>query len=641
MVSQPMTHTSYRKAAAFALGSIFLLTILRTAWISDDAMITMRTVLNFEHGYGLRFNIDERVQAYTHPLWMFVLAAFSSLTSNIYTGTFAASILTSLLAYWLLLCRLGGLRGGAIVAGLALLLSKAYIDYATSGLENPLSHVLLIVSVLLAIRIDRAPDTRTLALFFGVVSLAYLTRPDALVLVFPLSLWVLYRCRYLPLKHVARSVVIGGLPAILWTLFSTWYYGFPFPNTAYAKLGTGIEWSERVRQGIRYLIQSADHDPLTLTVILAGLALGFTRDAVSRAISLGILLHIAYLLNIGGDFMEGRFLTVPLMAAAISIARQDLDFRGMSVVCGGVLLMGSASFKSTVLSTSEFDIPEVRANGISDERGYYFQKHGLLPALAGYEAPGKAFRFNQPDWTAYEYRVQPTCQLGALGLKSGPHVHLVDECALSDPLLARMPAKVNRHWRIGHFYRQFPTDYLKSLELRSNEIKDPAMRQYYEYIRLVTRGPLNHPARLKAIVKLNAGRVPLPDMEPYRTAFVPRVSGSQTATYRHLPKELSGSTWDSAANTQFSTNLDIQVEPPIPADWIDLSLSRDGAAEYAIYTLRQGAWQELARIPAQDSKGMGIHRIRAATSQDAPISAVRISVVQGDGRYALGHLRLD
>lgn len=636
-----MTHNSYRKAAAFALGCVFLLTIFRTAWISDDAMITMRTVLNFEHGYGLRFNIDERVQAYTHPLWMFVLAAFSSLASNIYAGTFAASIVTSLLAYWLLICRLGGLRGGAIVAGLALLLSKAFVDYATSGLENPLSHVLLIVSVILAIRIDRTPGTRTLGLFFGAVSLAFLTRPDALVLVFPLSLWVLYRCRHLPLKDLAKSVVIGGLPAILWTLFSTYYYGFPFPNTAYAKLGTGIEWSERIRQGIRYLVQSTNDDPLTVAILITGLALGFTRDALSRALALGILLHIGYLLNIGGDFMEGRFLTVPLMAAAISIARQHLDFKGMSVVCGAVLLMGSAGFKSTIFSTSEFDIPDVRVNGISDERGFYFQKHGLLPALVGYEASGRAFRFRQPDWTAYEYRVQPTCQLGALGLKSGPHVHLVDECALSDPLLARIPAKVNRHWRIGHFYRQFPTDYLKSLELRSNEIKDPAMRQYYEYIRLVTRGPLNHPARLKAIVKLNTGRVPLPDMEPYRTEFVPRVSGTQLASYRHLHRELSGSTWDSAANTQFSTNLDIQVDPPVSADWIDLSLSRDGAAEYTVSVLREGSWQELAHIPAQDSKGMGIHRIQASASRDVPIAAVRISVVQGDGRYALGHLRLD
>ena len=34
--------------------------------------ITFRTARNFWNGRGLTWNPDERVQAYTHPLWMFV-----------------------------------------------------------------------------------------------------------------------------------------------------------------------------------------------------------------------------------------------------------------------------------------------------------------------------------------------------------------------------------------------------------------------------------------------------------------------------------------------------------------------------------------------------------------------------------------
>ena len=52
---------------------IFLAILLRTAWLSDDARITLRTVLNVTHGYGLTFNVAERVQTYTHPLWMLML----------------------------------------------------------------------------------------------------------------------------------------------------------------------------------------------------------------------------------------------------------------------------------------------------------------------------------------------------------------------------------------------------------------------------------------------------------------------------------------------------------------------------------------------------------------------------------------
>ena len=59
-----------------AAASVFILAaLLKTAWVCDDAYITARTADNFLNGYGLRWNTDERVQAYTHPLWLFVFTA--------------------------------------------------------------------------------------------------------------------------------------------------------------------------------------------------------------------------------------------------------------------------------------------------------------------------------------------------------------------------------------------------------------------------------------------------------------------------------------------------------------------------------------------------------------------------------------
>ena len=58
-----------RPVAALLL-LVFLAVLVRTAWISDDALISLRTVLNVTHGYGLTFNIGERVQTFTHPLWL-------------------------------------------------------------------------------------------------------------------------------------------------------------------------------------------------------------------------------------------------------------------------------------------------------------------------------------------------------------------------------------------------------------------------------------------------------------------------------------------------------------------------------------------------------------------------------------------
>ena len=58
-----------------AAAILFLLVlIVRTAWMSDDAYITIRTIDNWRAGYGLRWDVAERVQAYTHPLSLFLEA---------------------------------------------------------------------------------------------------------------------------------------------------------------------------------------------------------------------------------------------------------------------------------------------------------------------------------------------------------------------------------------------------------------------------------------------------------------------------------------------------------------------------------------------------------------------------------------
>ena len=54
------------------------------AWIGDDAYITFRTVENFVHGRGLTWNIAERVQAFTHPLWVLCLSVTCRFSDEYY-----------------------------------------------------------------------------------------------------------------------------------------------------------------------------------------------------------------------------------------------------------------------------------------------------------------------------------------------------------------------------------------------------------------------------------------------------------------------------------------------------------------------------------------------------------------------------
>ncbi|MBN1250426.1 MAG: hypothetical protein JXC32_22370, partial [Anaerolineae bacterium] len=69
--------------------------VVRNAWLSDDAYITFRTVDNFVHGYGLTWNVAERVQVYTHPLWMFLLSGVYAITREITITSQVVSILVS------------------------------------------------------------------------------------------------------------------------------------------------------------------------------------------------------------------------------------------------------------------------------------------------------------------------------------------------------------------------------------------------------------------------------------------------------------------------------------------------------------------------------------------------------------------
>src|SRR5262245_52183322 len=84
----------------------FLLLLLRTAWLDDDAYITFRTVDNFLNGYGLRWNVANRVQAYTHPLWMFLMTGAAAITGEVYFASILLSFVISIAAVALVLTRL-------------------------------------------------------------------------------------------------------------------------------------------------------------------------------------------------------------------------------------------------------------------------------------------------------------------------------------------------------------------------------------------------------------------------------------------------------------------------------------------------------------------------------------------------------
>ena len=500
------THAS-RKLAIISCTSLFAFLLLRTAWISDDAAITLRTTLNFLHGYGPVFNIDERVQAYTHPLWFLLLSLSSLITRNIYIATYGLSIVTSCAALALLLAQSRQTWWNLMLAGLPLLFSKAFLDFSTSGLENPLSH-LLVAACVLSINShgeERPLEPRNLTAFFLLAGQLYLTRPDLLLLIAPLAMRIAFAARC-NMRHTVYALLIAGIPVLLWTLFSLYYYGSPVPNTAYAKLGTGIPLAEKFQQGVIYFIHSIGQDPITPALIVIGLWLGLRSDWTNRALSLGIILYLLYTASIGGDFMAGRFLTAPMFAAAIMVARTPIPPALTLPLAASLSVLALTTLPHTLLSSYDYHDRYVGPSGIANERGFYYEEHGLLNM--------SRTRLKQPEWTTPSRmskigNVDTICGgLGFASINSGPSVHWIDICALADPLLSHIAPPPNAKWRIGHFKRAIPDGYKASLQQDRNMLASPMLKAYYDTVRLITRAPLNAPGRIQAIIDSNLGRRP-------------------------------------------------------------------------------------------------------------------------------------
>ncbi len=475
---------------------------MRTAWVTDDTYITYRVVDNFLQGYGLTWNTDERVQAYTHPLWLFLILSFQFMTREAYATGIVLSIAVSLAALALLAFRVARSTNAAMLGLLTLLLSRAFVDFATCGLENPLTNLLLALFMLACLRTPH--DVRRFFLLCVVGGLGILTRADFTLLVVPV---LVVAAVGLPKRAALKAALAAFLPVFAWEAFSLVYYGSLVPNTAYAKLNTGIQRSELVIQGAHYLLESLKRDPLTLGVIACGIAVPFVTGRKNLVrIALGIAAYLAYVVWIGGDFMSGRFLTPPLFAA-VSVLSQ-FRFESRRVVwpaSAAVVVMGLLPGHPTVTSGRSHGLEKrVMYRGIANEREFYFQQTGLLRADGKHGVDDHPKAVEGRGARGVGRTVQLSGAVGILGYYSGPDAHILDGYALSDPLLARLPERGIK-WKIGHFVREVPAGYMLTLVRGENLIEDERIAEFYDAVHVVTRGPIFDRERARAIWKLNTG----------------------------------------------------------------------------------------------------------------------------------------
>ena len=474
----------------------FALLTLVHSWIGEDFLITVRSILNFIHGFGPVYNIGERVQAYTHPLWFFLMSGVIVLTKEIFYSAILISVLFSFLAV-LLMSRAHEFEkkhsSHFIAFVLFITFSSAFMDYTSSGLENPLGYLLFSVLVWCFYKNHYFYLPLLAALLF-------LTRYDYLFIFVPFLIFYLIQPKQWKGKFLSFS--ISGFIVLSWLVFSLYYYGSLFPSTYYAKTVGLHNKIDIFTNTLNYYKATMLRDFLTFLPFI--FCFIFIRSQFlnkkDKLIVFSVIPYLLYIFWIGGDFMQGRFLAIPFFLTAPVFIKCLFHFCKTFfyevpklVICICLLMeISSLLFSYKSFPIVEFFIgakiywsSESRVFTL-DERAVFFDKSfnfnermkQINESYERWEKPQQGFKTN--FFCGY---------LGISGLIMGKESHVVDYCGLSDFFLATLkPFDTSVP---GHYERQLPLGYLSTILSKGkvNYICDKNIKEHWENIKEKIREP--------------------------------------------------------------------------------------------------------------------------------------------------------
>ena len=630
---------------AVAVGvALFLLSNL---WISDDAAITLRSVLNFHHGNGATFNAGDRVQSFSHPFWFVLISVVFVAVRDPILATFATSLACCSAAIWIV-ARPNQLGITALLPTVLLLSSRAFVDYGLSGLENPLS-ALLIASTFVLLRSSETSDPNggLQGKWVLAAALLVMTRIDNAPFLVPPALYAIVTTKRRAQFLDRRSVFVALLLLATWIAVTVAYYGTFLPNTSLAKLSHNLPRSEVLTQGFVYLAHSVGSDPVTGLVIAVSLVAGARFGSpIHRAAVIGIGLHLVYTVWIGGDFMSGRFLSTSFVAATwmiTDLTASSPSVKAMSpkawlcvlgaIAVSGLILPANSPSRAELDSRSESfaDGGPMTPTGIVRERDFYFESASLLGQNRKW--------FEVAEWShvrvTYPRRVEITCGgLGALGLSLPPEVVLLDSCALADPFLSRKAAILGEDWRIGHLIRDRQDEYFEYLI--TGEVDNSGTETFIAEITAVeqfTRGSVFDFNRFLRGMK--------DSLAPLRlTPAYPNLSLSEIGDF-----SFSGQAWDANPDGVLEKGvLQVRIDPRDDRFPSSISLLLDSNDSYCVDlyfrpVTEVGAGSDETHC-LEPVTGSGLTLREIEVRKRAALDSLVIRAVDGDDAYAVGAVGL-
>jgi len=324
----------------YILATSFIIDGTRYYVLFDDAMISMRYAYNLAHGHGLVWNVGERVQGFTNPLWVFYMALLHLLPIPPAQLGLAVQITgAALLAATLYFVRriVEHLTGDLLAMLGAVALTAFYAplnSYGLLGMEVSALALLVSASVWLIINngAERFTPWLYVILAAGTLLRSDMAVPYLVILVAMCLVQGQHRVGHLAWGLGLLVLSLGGQ-----ALASFLYYGQWLPNTYYLKL-EGWPFALRILRGLYALVWFVYYTNWLLFFMPLTLLL-FRRDwkvILPIAIILGQLVYSVY---VGGDAWEhhggaNRYICVamPLFFALLAASVEELRRRGAALL---------------------------------------------------------------------------------------------------------------------------------------------------------------------------------------------------------------------------------------------------------------------------------------------------------------------
>ncbi len=351
------------------------------AWVGDDAFISFRYAKNLIDGLGLVYNVGETVEGYTNFLWTVMISGAMLIGLEPILFTQVVGIISYLFTFLILVYLSVKLSNRSKIkllvfplAAIAIMLQYDSQVWATSGLET--AWVTFLITLGFAILI--LAESRKLFLVAGIIMImAVLSRPDAMIFYIIALPYIFLRS-----KKSLPNMVYYLLPLVLiylpyWILRYS-YYGYPFPNTYYAK-SAYISWYS---QGFIYFwtyIKTYYAFILLLPAIVWTLPRLFRHIKSEKSITeikyriwllaiLFIVPFIFYVVRVGGDFMFARFFIpiAPICFLILETVLFSLNIKTIYKYGIGAIIVLSVLFR-----WDHFSQEDAIISGIIDERTYY------------------------------------------------------------------------------------------------------------------------------------------------------------------------------------------------------------------------------------------------------------------------------